>query len=535
MTGDLYHRIRKQGATNLPEAQIRRWTAEILSALRVVHDRKMIHRDLKPQNVFLMADDTVKIGDFGIVRDLSTSRAAHTQIGTPFYISPEICHNKPYDHKSDLWSFGCLIYEMCTLKPPFMADDLKAMMKRICYSEPAPIPGLYSKELKQLVAGLLQKDPRQRPSAKQMAESSFMAEIVETMIPVESHPVPPLSEASRFDPDAASVAETSSSGGSGAAGAAGYQRRRGQRGLEASSASRGRREESLLSPERAASRIQGAFRESLRRKGKQGSRRGSGGENQGKAPKQKGFRPNPLQGLGRRRESAPEPGRYNHIGVNRPPPAPGHPNNPARGYQLPAEEILRQLPGGEEYVAEFQPKFQPKSHQAMPEPHLPRKLYEEGYPGPQKPQQRYQEAVQRRRFSLQEHGHRGCDAAGFVGHGGGGGVKAKSHSPTPSARGERATSPSHAYSDPGNQHPDDVNDLKLPCIKKSSPPQFGGYGEAGQRRGVAVPRERIAGGIGPDGKPSYVPVPPWGGDERFDEMKPVRVRRGQKGHAHALR
>jgi len=263
--GDLYQRIRKQGSKHFPEATIRRWLAELLSALKEVHSRKMIHRDLKPQNIFLDSDGAVKMGDFGIVKDLAHTRAAHTQIGTPFYISPEICHNKAYDHKSDMWSLGCLLYEMCALKPPFMADDLKAMMKRICYSEPTPIPATYSGALKSLVEILLKKNPRERPGAAQVCQHPSVCNELQKLEAELRRPSPPgidpppLTEASRFDPDVASVGPSQSP--------------------TVASVPRMSREQAYSKRQAdAAARIQGAFRQSMgRRRNPEGNAQPRGG------------------------------------------------------------------------------------------------------------------------------------------------------------------------------------------------------------------------------------------------------------------
>ena len=93
--------------------------------MKHIHDRKILHRDIKGQNVFLMKNGIVKVGDLGIARVLAhTKEFAKTMVGTPYYLSPEIVANKPYGFKSDIWSLGVLLYELCALKPPFDGTSL---------------------------------------------------------------------------------------------------------------------------------------------------------------------------------------------------------------------------------------------------------------------------------------------------------------------------------------------------------------------------------------------------------------------------
>jgi len=98
---------------------------QICLALKHTHDKKILHRDLKSQNIFLTKRGIVKLGDFGIARVLShTKSAAKTVVGTPYYLSPEIIRSEPYNFKSDIWSLGVLLYEMAALQPPFNAQSL---------------------------------------------------------------------------------------------------------------------------------------------------------------------------------------------------------------------------------------------------------------------------------------------------------------------------------------------------------------------------------------------------------------------------
>ena len=102
------------------EDQILNWFTQICVALKHVHDRKILHRDIKSQNIFMTKSGLVKLGDFGIARVLSsTAEMAATVVGTPYYLSPEIVQSNTYGFKTDIWSIGVLLYEMCALRPPF--------------------------------------------------------------------------------------------------------------------------------------------------------------------------------------------------------------------------------------------------------------------------------------------------------------------------------------------------------------------------------------------------------------------------------
>ncbi|XP_070937393.1 serine/threonine-protein kinase Nek5 isoform X4 [Macaca nemestrina] len=118
--GDLMKRINRQRGVLFSEDQILGWFVQISLGLKHIHDRKILHRDIKAQNIFLSKNGMVaKLGDFGIARVLNNSmELARTCVGTPYYLSPEICQNKPYNNKTDIWSLGCVLYELCTLKHP---------------------------------------------------------------------------------------------------------------------------------------------------------------------------------------------------------------------------------------------------------------------------------------------------------------------------------------------------------------------------------------------------------------------------------
>ncbi|XP_067370236.1 serine/threonine-protein kinase Nek1 isoform X3 [Channa argus] len=173
--GDLFKKINSQKGILFSEEQILDWFVQICLALKHVHDRKILHRDIKSQNIFLTKDGTVQLGDFGIARVLnSTVELARTCIGTPYYLSPEICENKPYNNKSDIWALGCVLYEMCTLKHAFEAGNMKNLVLKIIRGTYPPVSVHYSQELRSLLAQLFKRNPRERPSVSSILDKSFL-------------------------------------------------------------------------------------------------------------------------------------------------------------------------------------------------------------------------------------------------------------------------------------------------------------------------------------------------------------------------
>ena len=122
--GDLGKYLKKQMNRPLDETKIWKFFIEMCLGLRYLHSNKILHRDIKTINMFLAKDDQIKVGDLGVAKLLNqTQNMAHTIVGTPYYLSPELCEEKPYNHKSDIWSLGCVLYELCTFKHPFEAKN----------------------------------------------------------------------------------------------------------------------------------------------------------------------------------------------------------------------------------------------------------------------------------------------------------------------------------------------------------------------------------------------------------------------------
>ncbi|XP_054679528.1 serine/threonine-protein kinase Nek1 isoform X5 [Grus americana] len=181
--GDLFKKINAQKGILFSEDQILDWFVQICLALKHIHDRKILHRDIKSQNIFLTKDGTIQLGDFGIARVLnSTAELARTCIGTPYYLSPEICQNKPYNNKSDIWALGCVLYEMCTLKHAFEAGNMKNLVLKIISGPFPPVSMHYSYDLRNLLSQLFKRNPRNRPSVNSILEKSFIAKRVEKFL-----------------------------------------------------------------------------------------------------------------------------------------------------------------------------------------------------------------------------------------------------------------------------------------------------------------------------------------------------------------
>ncbi|XP_039182412.1 serine/threonine-protein kinase Nek1 isoform X6 [Crotalus tigris] len=181
--GDLFKKINAQKGVFFSEDQIMDWFVQICLALKHVHDRKILHRDIKSQNIFLTKDGTIQLGDFGIARVLnSTVELARTCIGTPYYLSPEICENKPYNNKSDMWALGCVLYEMCTLKHAFEAGNMKNLVLKIISGSFPPVSTRYSHELRSLISQLFKRNPRDRPSVNSILEKMFIVKRIEKFL-----------------------------------------------------------------------------------------------------------------------------------------------------------------------------------------------------------------------------------------------------------------------------------------------------------------------------------------------------------------
>lgn len=181
-SGDLSMIISQRSKTNsyLNEDTIWNYFIQIAIGLYDLHSKHILHRDLKPANIFICDKTHLKIGDMGVAKILgSTSCFASTLVGTPYYLSPELCKNEPYNSKSDMWALGCIMYELCTFQHPFSACNQAALILRIIKAKITPISSFgfgYSNELGKLCSWLLLRDKAKRPGIQLLLSDPFIKE-----------------------------------------------------------------------------------------------------------------------------------------------------------------------------------------------------------------------------------------------------------------------------------------------------------------------------------------------------------------------
>ena len=166
--GDLLQKIEKAEKEGKPlDENTFIWPVfiSILKGIIMLHQMKILHRDLKSANVFLYKDGKAKLGDLNVSK-VAKKGLLYTQTGTPYYASPEVWRDQPYDNKSDIWSLGCILYEMATYKTPFRATDMKALYDKVLKGMYPRIPATYSNELSNVIRALVQVSPMIRPTAE---------------------------------------------------------------------------------------------------------------------------------------------------------------------------------------------------------------------------------------------------------------------------------------------------------------------------------------------------------------------------------
>ena len=167
--GDLFQKIKfyKSYKTFFMEEDIWRIFIQITKGLHDLHEFNILHRDLKSANVFLFRDGTAKLGDLNVSK-ITCRGLGCTQTGTPYYASPEIWKDNPYNLKSDIWSLGCVFYELIMLKTPFRGKSMKDLYKKVMKGEYPPIPNTFSNKFQIVIDRILKVRPEERPDTNEI-------------------------------------------------------------------------------------------------------------------------------------------------------------------------------------------------------------------------------------------------------------------------------------------------------------------------------------------------------------------------------
>ena len=172
--GELYEVLEDDG--RLGEACVRGIAVQLVRALHYLHAHRVIHRDMKPQNVLVGGGGTVKLCDFGFARAMSAGTLVLTSIkGTPLYMAPELVQERPYDHTADLWSLGVILYELYVGQPPFYTASIYALVHHIV-RDPVRFPSGTSPDFRSFLKGLLQKEPSARLAWPALLDHPFVRE-----------------------------------------------------------------------------------------------------------------------------------------------------------------------------------------------------------------------------------------------------------------------------------------------------------------------------------------------------------------------
>ncbi|XP_025147685.3 serine/threonine-protein kinase Nek11 isoform X2 [Bubalus bubalis] len=172
----------KEVGKTFPESQIIEWFIQLLLGVDYMHERKILHRDLKSKNIFLK-NNKLKIGDFGVSRLLMGScDLATTLTGTPHYMSPEALKHQGYDTKSDIWSLACILYEMCCMNHAFTGSNFLSIVLKIVEGDTPSLPERYPRQLNAIMESMLNKSPSLRPSAIEILKLPYIDEQLQDLM-----------------------------------------------------------------------------------------------------------------------------------------------------------------------------------------------------------------------------------------------------------------------------------------------------------------------------------------------------------------
>ena len=166
-----------KNGVRFPEKEVWKVAYQCLEGLNKLHESNIIHRDIKTANIFFH-NGNVKVGDLNVAKQLKDSFTV-TQTGTPYYASPEVWNEEPYNYKSDIWSLGCILYEMVMLRPPFRAENAEGLYKKVMAGNYDKISAIYTKKLADFIGQCLTVKQSQRPSTKELLCLPVMLDLQE--------------------------------------------------------------------------------------------------------------------------------------------------------------------------------------------------------------------------------------------------------------------------------------------------------------------------------------------------------------------
>lgn len=186
-SGDLRQEIqrRREMGAHFTEDEVAFIFLQLCLAMEHLHQRNIMHHDLKPENIMLTRSGLIKLGDFGFARQYADSvwlPVAMTGCGTPYYLSPEALRGEVYSAKSELWSLGIILYELMALHGPFTAANRAELRIRVSEGRRLPLPAMYSQELQSICDLLLAPSPADRPTLRTLfQQSEYLREYLNTL------------------------------------------------------------------------------------------------------------------------------------------------------------------------------------------------------------------------------------------------------------------------------------------------------------------------------------------------------------------